>query len=189
MEESVERVEERHSGSHISEGRDEQILTFEVGQDLWGLPLDSVREVVELVPLTPVPRAPKCVAGVLMLHGRAVTVIPLAHLVDQPKLDHTADERILVIESNQFDIGLLVDRTRTIVLVSTDRESVAARRGVSEVSHEDYESIPFIRSILPVDGEIIALVDPERLLSRIEEEFLPATSGAAGGEPSPGRLP
>ena len=100
MEAISERLESRKSGLSTSETQDEQILTFEVGQDLWGLPLDSVREVVELAPLTPVPRAPDCVAGVLMLHGRAVTIIPMAPLVDQPKLDHTADERILVMESN-----------------------------------------------------------------------------------------
>src|SRR5215468_9942000 len=52
-------------------------LTFILGKESYGLPVLKVREIIRLCPITPVPRMPAYVKGVINLRG---TVIPVFDL-------------------------------------------------------------------------------------------------------------
>ena len=56
---------------------DNQYLTFTLERELFALDIASVREVLELVNITRVPRTPEAIRGVINLRGRAVPVVDL----------------------------------------------------------------------------------------------------------------
>ena len=62
-------------------------LTFSLGNESYGLPVLNVREIIRLCPITPVPRMPEHIRGVINLRG---TVIPLA-LIYISRLDIQTD--------------------------------------------------------------------------------------------------
>jgi purine-binding chemotaxis protein CheW len=52
-------------------------LTFRLGQESYGLPVLKVREIIRLTPITPVPRMPHYIKGVINLRGKVIPVVDL----------------------------------------------------------------------------------------------------------------
>jgi purine-binding chemotaxis protein CheW len=52
-------------------------LTFKLGQESYGLPVLGVREIIRLCPITPVPRMPEYITGVINLRGKVIPILDL----------------------------------------------------------------------------------------------------------------
>lgn len=52
-------------------------LTFKLGRESYGLPVLGVREIIRLCPITPVPRMPEYIKGVINLRGKVVPILDL----------------------------------------------------------------------------------------------------------------
>lgn len=52
-------------------------LTFKLGQESYGLPVLGVREIIRLCPITPVPRMPAYIKGVINLRGKVIPILDL----------------------------------------------------------------------------------------------------------------
>lgn len=96
--------------SSLTAGDEEQLVTMTVDNQLFGIPILRVQDIVEPVQITPVPLASSAVAGVLNLRGRIVTVIDLRvclgaepkDLNDRPMsvtVDHKGDLYTILVDS------------------------------------------------------------------------------------------
>src|SRR6185369_17737735 len=52
-------------------------LTFKLGQESYGFPVLGVREIIRLSPITPVPRMPAYIKGVINLRGKVIPILDL----------------------------------------------------------------------------------------------------------------
>jgi purine-binding chemotaxis protein CheW len=52
-------------------------LTFRLGKESYGLPVLGVREIIRLCPITPVPRMPDYIRGVINLRGKVIPILDL----------------------------------------------------------------------------------------------------------------
>jgi purine-binding chemotaxis protein CheW len=52
-------------------------LTFKLGQEFYGLPVLGVREIIRLCPITPVPKMPAYIKGVINLRGKVIPILDL----------------------------------------------------------------------------------------------------------------
>jgi purine-binding chemotaxis protein CheW len=52
-------------------------LTFKLGRESYGLPVLGVREIIRLCPITPVPRMPEYIRGVINLRGKVIPILDL----------------------------------------------------------------------------------------------------------------
>ena len=52
-------------------------LTFRLGQESYGLPVLGVREIIRLCPITPVPKMPLYIKGVINLRGKVIPILDL----------------------------------------------------------------------------------------------------------------
>src|SRR5512146_1979673 len=73
-------------------------LTFRLGEEVFAIDVKQVREVLDLSPITKVPRAPEFMRGVINLRGSVVPVVDLKMKFGLPKTDATVDTRIVVME-------------------------------------------------------------------------------------------
>ena len=96
-----------------------QLLTFEVDSTPYAVPVERVREIVRIRPITPVPRMPKEVRGVISLRGEIVEVIDLRLRLDLPPTDPVRSTRIIVVHTENGKVaGILVDAVREVSRVS-----------------------------------------------------------------------
>lgn len=87
---------------------EEQLVTMMVDDQLFGIPILKVQDIVEPSQITPVPCAPSAIAGVLNLRGRIVTVIDLRELLGA-KEDEARRQMSVTIEHKGDLYTLLVD--------------------------------------------------------------------------------
>ncbi|MES2729251.1 MAG: chemotaxis protein CheW [Pseudomonadota bacterium] len=85
-----------------------QYLTSFIGGQVFAVSLHSIRDVIEMIPLTPVPLAPDDVAGIVNLRGRLVTTIRLDRLLGIPVSDDQTPRLAIVFEQDGALYSLLV---------------------------------------------------------------------------------
>ncbi len=92
-----------------------QFVTFRLGEEQFGVPIGAVQEIVRLPEVTPVPEAPWFVEGVINLRGRIIPVIDLGRRLRLPDRPRTRKTRILIVEMDRRQVGLIVDAASEVL--------------------------------------------------------------------------
>jgi purine-binding chemotaxis protein CheW len=137
-----------------------QLLTFEIGSTPYAVPVERVREIIRIRPITPVPRVPAEVRGVISLRGEIVEVIDLRRRLDLEPAEPVRSTRIIVVHSEDGKVaGILVDAVCEVSRVSEDaiRPVTGAETGVVEslcVRGEQFVSLIDLDRILQINAEL-----------------------------------
>ncbi len=131
-----------------------QLLTFRLEPTSYAVSIDRVREIVRVTSITPMPRVPNWMRGVLPLRGEMVEVVDLRQRLGMEPAPLTRSSRIIVLhDAGGGASGLLVDGVSDVVRVSED-----ALRDVG--AHEDDR----VSAMWERDGRFISVLDVDRML-------------------------
>jgi purine-binding chemotaxis protein CheW len=97
-----------------------QLLTFEVGGTPYAVPVENVREIVRIRPITPVPRVTSHVRGVISLRGEIIQVVDLRLRLGLPAIETSRSTRIIVAHTEDRVAGLLVDAVTEVLRVKEE---------------------------------------------------------------------
>ncbi|PWK49121.1 chemotaxis protein CheW [Pleionea mediterranea] len=139
-----------------------QWVTFRLASETYGVNVMQVQEVLRYTEIAPVPGAPHYVLGIINLRGNVVTVIDTCQRFGLPPIDIKDSTRIVIIEANQQVIGILVDAVAEVVYLRASEIEIAPNVG-------NEESAKFIQGVTHRDGELLILVDLNKLLD--DEEW------------------
>jgi purine-binding chemotaxis protein CheW len=107
------------AGSRIPGGG--KYLNICLGPEAFCLPVLQVREIIRLRPVTPVPRMPGCIKGVINLRGKIVPVMDLRERLELPPADYGEQACIVILQTDKSgNFGLIVDRVEDVSPVSED---------------------------------------------------------------------
>ena len=98
-----------------------ELITFEVGGQVFGLDIMAIREIRAWTPVTRLPRVPHYVAGVVNLRGTVLPVIDLAARLGWEPTEPTPRHAIIVTQLGSQASGLIVDSVSDIVTISGDQ--------------------------------------------------------------------
>ena len=103
-----------------NEVREEQIVVFRLGGEDYGIEINQVREIIRKREITPVPRQPPYVEGVINVRG---TIIPVINLKKRFGLlgDPSTQPHTIIVESGEGLVGILVDSVSEVIRVPRDR--------------------------------------------------------------------
>lgn len=157
-----------------------QVVSFQVGSEEYGLDINTVAEVLRPPKITPLPRMPQFVEGVINLRGAIIPVVDmrkrfeLSGIKNDPKKMRLMITRGAVAASPRAGhqlLGLIVDGVQEVLTLPKKHIESApeAARGV----HAD-----FITGMGKVGNRLIILLDITTILSREERAAL----AEAGGE-------
>lgn len=144
----------------------EQFVLFRLADETYGLPIACVREVVRLPDvITRVPRAPGFLAGVMNHRGAVVPLIDQRRRFAVPG-EAAGQRRVIVAGLGDLTAGFIVDAVEQILSVSSE-----ALRATPELAAADAPIFDRVVTI-EVDGRLVLLVDPQRLLDQAERDLL-----------------
>jgi len=129
-----------------------QFLTFLLEGELFGIPVSAVREINRVTDVTPVPKAPAFVKGVMNLRGKIIPVIDLRLKFEMQASDFTRDTCIVVIETPEGQMGNIVDAVKEVVEFDAAEIEPAPHFGASS-----YQG--FVKGLGKKDEKVIILVD------------------------------
>jgi purine-binding chemotaxis protein CheW len=92
-----------------AEGPRVQLCTFRIGGEDYAIDIMRVREIIQPLPVTPVPRAPAFVEGVVRLRGEVVPVVDVRKRLGLPVTARTRKSKYLVVTVAGRRLGLMVD--------------------------------------------------------------------------------
>ncbi|EAQ31868.1 MULTISPECIES: chemotaxis protein CheW [Idiomarina] len=139
-----------------------QWVTFQLEEETYGINVMQVQEVLRYSEIAPVPGAPDYVLGIINLRGNVVTVIDTRLRFGLPENEITDNTRIVIIESDKQVIGILVDSVAEVVYLKKSEIDSAPNVGTEE-------SARFIQGVSNRDGELLILVDLDKMLT--DEEW------------------
>lgn len=117
------------SSSDVAPGETVDYVTFTVADQLFGLPIRAVHDVLTLPELTPVPLARPDFAGLVNMRGRVVTAIDLRSRLGLPGAAARPGRMAIGIEAGCESFGLIVDAIGEIVRIDTRAQEVAVHLG------------------------------------------------------------
>jgi purine-binding chemotaxis protein CheW len=103
----------------------EAIVVFALDQERFALPLDCVERAVRVVEVTPLPKAPAIVDGVVNVQGRIVPVINLRRRFGVRERDIELSDHLLIAHSVGLTLAMIVDAVSGVVECS-ERQLVAS---------------------------------------------------------------
>ncbi len=131
-----------------------ELLVFRLSDSSYAMPVDRVREIVRLRAMTPVPRVPDEVRGVITLRGEVVQVIDLRMRLALATAEPSRHTRIIVLHGEDDRVtGVLVDAVREVVRVP-EEELRPATGGEGDAVAELFLS----------GEEFVSIVDLDRVL-------------------------
>jgi len=140
-----------------------QWVTFHIDNEVYGITVMQVMEVLRYVDLTPVPGAPDYVLGIINLRGNVVTVIDTRKRFALPSKEVDDLTRIVIIESEGQVLGMLVDCVAEVVYLRESEIEMAPNVGNEESSR-------FIQGVHSKGDSLLILVDVNKLLTGEEWE-------------------
>lgn len=160
---------DRNSSNAAAANGDEvlQWVTYKLGDETYGINVMQVQEVLRHTEIAPVPGAPDYVLGIINLRGNVVTVIDTRSRFGLPSTGITDSTRIVIIESEEQVVGILVDSVAEVVYLRSSEIDSAPNVGTEE-------SAKFIQGVSNRDGELLILVDLNKLLN--DEEWSEITN-------------
>ncbi len=99
-----------------------RVLTVRAGQGRYGIPLESVREIVRDLRVVPLAGAPERVLGLAGFRGEPLAVIALAGLAGSDVIQAPEGPVVVVDLGDEGSVGLAVDRVASVRRVVPDRE-------------------------------------------------------------------
>lgn len=135
-----------------------QIVAFRVGEEVFGLEIGNVREVIEYREVTPVPRAPEFVAGIISLRGAILPVVDLRKRIGMEPTEPGPETVILVLEVDGRRVGLVADRILDILKAGPER-ALRTKERKGAVAQE------YIQEILKVEDRVVILLRVDKLIS------------------------
>ena len=140
----------------------DQLLRLASGGERLAVPIGSVREILEVGRLTPVPRTPDFIRGVMNLRGAVVPVLDLSARLGLRVTPLERRSAIVVVESQpggpqRLVVGLLVDAVFEVLDVAAQRVEAVPSLGVA---------VPggFLHGMVNVKGGYVAVLNLVQIL-------------------------
>jgi purine-binding chemotaxis protein CheW len=140
-------------------------LTFSLGNEEYGISILKIKEIIGMMPITPVPRTPAFVKGVINLRGKVIPVMNLRLKFGMEEIPYTERTCIIVVETRGVRGTLLIG-----IVVDSVSEVLNIKNGDIEetpVLGTDLDT-DYILGIAKINGGVKILLDIDRVLNANE---------------------
>ena len=138
-----------------------QWVTFRLENETYGINVMQVREVLRYSEIAPVPGAPSYVIGIINLRGNVVTVVDTRERFGLPSTDITDNTRIVILETDNQVVGILVDAVSEVVYLRQSEIESAPNVG-------NDENARYIQGVSHKNDELLILIEIKNLLTESE---------------------
>ncbi|MFC1510695.1 chemotaxis protein CheW [Candidatus Omnitrophota bacterium] len=100
--------------------REGKYLTFALGHEDYGIEILKVMEIIKIMDVTSIPKAPDYVIGIINLRGKVIPVISIRQKFNMPEEEYTSETCIVVVNLKNVLVGIVIDKVNEVVDISAD---------------------------------------------------------------------
>ena len=148
-----------------------QYLTFQLGDELYGVDILRVQEIKGYTTVTKIPNTPPHIKGVLNLRGTIVPIVELRTKFGMPTIDYTMFTVIVVVVVRDRIMGLVVDSVSDVLNINKKDIQAPPEFGAKV-------DVSVLIGIGKSSDKLVALLNIDRLLTEDEQQQEPAVANA-----------
>ncbi len=132
-------------------------ICFGLGQEEFGIPLLTVKEVLAIPDITPVPQTPPHFLGIINLRGNVISIMDLRAKFGI-KFSTTEETTVIILDFGDYQLGVVVDRVDAVLSLNPDQ--------ISNKPHiESSKSTDYISGVYRQEQKLILILDIAKALS------------------------
>lgn len=134
-----------------------QIVIFRLGEEEYGLNISKIQEIIRVPGITRLPNTPDYVLGMFNLRGDIIPIIDLKKKFLRVFEEYTAEARVIVMETEDAKVGIIVDEISEIMAVSSEL-SVGKEKISASIKSDN------LLGVVTIAERLIILLDNEKIL-------------------------
>ncbi len=142
---------------NLEDTQKDKYLTFRLADEDYGIEICHVTEIIGIQKITAVPDMAHFIKGVINLRGKVIPVMDVRARFSLPTREYDERTCVIVVNVNEQDIGLVVDRVNEVV-------DIPAVQVEPPPTASQSQSSQYIRGIGKMGEEVKVLLDAEKLL-------------------------
>lgn len=141
-----------------------KVLTFYIGEQVYGIEIPDVIEIIEVPPITAVPGVPSYIKGIINVRSKIVPVVTIRSRFGKEEIPFNDRTCIIIVSTgDDVSVGLIVDSVADVIPVTEQHISKTPElTGVN--------SNKFIKSILEMNDGIKLVLDVSKLIDEHASE-------------------
>ncbi len=139
-------------------------LIFYIGNELYGIEIRYITEIIGIQPITIVPGMPHYIKGITNLRGKIIPVMDARLRFKKAAREYDDRTCIIVLDTNGISTGLIVDNVSEVIAIAD--EDIAPPPDINK------GGLKYIKGIGKADGNVKLLVDCQKILKDDEVELL-----------------
>lgn len=132
------------------------VLGVRLGADLHAIPIEAVEEVLPALPIESIAQCPPFVRGVVFVRGHLIPVLAAAERLELTSYERPLEPNIVCLRVNERLVGVEFDEA--IDLMELPMAGLLSAEGFTS-GHG------FLKGLVEVNGQIIRLLDPQKLIA------------------------
>lgn len=141
----------------------EYLIVFTLGNQRYALPLVAVDRVLRMVAITPLPKAPDIVLGLVNIQGRVIPVINMLRRFGMPEREIALSDQLVVAHTARRPVALVADTVLDVVACPAQGRIAAA---------EVAPGIEYVEGVIKLEDGLVLIHDLDKFLSLEEEDLL-----------------
>lgn len=151
-----------------------KFMTFQTGNEYYGIAINFVCEIIGIQPITAVPEVEDYIKGLINIRGKIIPVIDVRLRFRQAPFEYTDRTCIIVIDVKSTVVGLIVEKISGVITV--DEKDIISPPSLTQSGPGNNK---YVFGLAKVEDEVKLLLDPEKL---IRDEDIAVFEQAATGE-------
>ena len=147
----------KNDSSDMKTEMDGKYLTFWIDNQIFGIAISDIDQIVSIQKITPMPQFPSYVKGVINLRGEIIPVIDVRLRFNKPEVPYNKITCIIIITIGKDQYGLIVDSVDEVVKIQD--EEITAPPTISDNYENDYLS-----GIAKLKEKVVLLLDITAIL-------------------------
>lgn len=130
-----------------------QVVIFKVNDEQFAVETSKVQGINEMMKITPVPKAPQHIMGLINLRGNIISLLDINLMLETGKINQNPNN-IIILNLDEESVGIAVSEVNEVINI---QESIVEKI-------EDNNKNSYIKGIINFQDRIVTLIDVERLI-------------------------
>lgn len=150
----------------------DKILTFYIDEQIYGIEIPYVTEIISIQSITKVPHVPSYIKGIINLRGKVIPVMNVRSRFGKAEIPYDERTCIIVVAFEELAVGLIADEVSEVLNISA--KDISATPNYKQVNSSRY-----IQYIVTTGGEIKLVLDVQRLVNDDDDTKQPLVESIA----------
>ncbi|MGN0649954.1 MAG: chemotaxis protein CheW [Oscillospiraceae bacterium] len=138
-----------------------KVMTFHIGDQIYGIEITYVVEIIEMQHITKIPHVPSYIKGIINVRSKVVPIVDIRARFGKPEIPYTSRTCIIILAMGEISVGIIVDSVADVEDIhSSDISATPENKAVN--------SNEFIQYMIRSGNDVKLILDVAKLLDEQE---------------------